>query len=495
MRIVLYDADDRSHLADLKKQEYIGEAEFMMHELMRAKAQTLKLDLKNEKGKKTGAVILQAEQLKERLSSNIAILNIEGVGMKSHAGLFYRLLRSTETTFVPVYQSESIKGVKGGYKWRTVKIPTASLFRDDESKPLQIELYEYSSRGNHKLLGAHPFKFVSVLDTYKWDSPLGGIVFKNAEIQKRASFMDYIFGGCQISLAIAIDFTGSNGDPRTRSSLHYIDPATNQYMRAIHAVGSIVQEYDSDKNIPVFGFGAQVPGVSRVSHCFALNGSVFSPEVHGIDGVLAAYQKNLSKLGFSGPTNFAEIIRYMGDMAYWHVSNGLHGNYFVLLIMTDGQISDMNETIDEIVRCSTLPLSIIIVGVGNSDFSSMDRLDADINPLYSSKTNTYAVRDIVQFVPFNKYAQNPQELARKTLAEVPNQLVDYMTAMKIPPAFPNAPAGSFYSARQNAFLTKVGGHPENVAQLLQVGFPAEDVHSFTMALRSGYQNTLFCQTN
>eukprot|EP01022_Parablepharisma_sp_SALTPOND_P013375 TRINITY_DN1784_c0_g3_i2.p5 TRINITY_DN1784_c0_g3~~TRINITY_DN1784_c0_g3_i2.p5 ORF type:complete len:126 (-),score=8.20 TRINITY_DN1784_c0_g3_i2:1556-1933(-) len=72
MRIVLYDADDRSHLADLKKQEYIGEAEFMMHELMRAKAQTLKLDLKNEKGKKTGAVILQAEQLKERLSSNIA---------------------------------------------------------------------------------------------------------------------------------------------------------------------------------------------------------------------------------------------------------------------------------------------------------------------------------------------------------------------------------------------------------------------------------------
>ena len=43
----------------------------------------------------------------------------------------------------------------------------------------------------------------------------------------------------------------------------------------------------------------------------------------------------------------------------------------------------MQKTIDEIVRGSSLPLSIIIVGVGSEDFKSMNILDADDEPLYS----------------------------------------------------------------------------------------------------------------
>lgn len=46
-------------------------------------------------------------------------------------------------------------------------------------------------------------------------------------------------------------------------------------------------------------------------------------------------------------------------------------NYFVLLIITDGAITDMNQTIEAIYRASALPMSIIIVGVGDADFSGM----------------------------------------------------------------------------------------------------------------------------
>jgi vacuolar-type H+-ATPase subunit F/Vma7 len=38
--------------------------------------------------------------------------------------------------------------------------------------------------------------------------------------------------------------------------------------------------------------------------------------------------------------------------------------YQILMIITDGIINDLQKTIDEIVRGSELPLSIIIVGVG-----------------------------------------------------------------------------------------------------------------------------------
>ena len=53
------------------------------------------------------------------------------------------------------------------------------------------------------------------------------------------------------------------------------------------------------------------------------------------------------------------------------------------MILTDGIISDLEKTIDQIVRGADLPLSIVIVGVGNADFTSMDVLDADDKPLYS----------------------------------------------------------------------------------------------------------------
>ena len=49
-------------------------------------------------------------------------------------------------------------------------------------------------------------------------------------------------------------------------------------------------------------------------------------------------------------------------------------NYFVLLIITDGVISDMNETLAAIVHASTLPMSIIIVGVGQCCMMTSSRL-------------------------------------------------------------------------------------------------------------------------
>lgn len=58
----------------------------------------------------------------------------------------------------------------------------------------------------------------------------------------------------------------------------------------------------------------------------------------------------------------------------------------------------MDKVIDLIIRCTSLPLSIIIVGIGAADFSNMERLDGD-NGLYDSKGRK-AARDIVQFVPF-----------------------------------------------------------------------------------------------
>ena len=86
----------------------------------------------------------------------------------------------------------------------------------------------------------------------------------------------------------------------------------------------------------------------------------------------------------------------------------------------------MRQTVDALVAASDAPLSVIIVGVGNADFSAMEVLDGDGGVLKNSKFQS-AKRDIVQFVPFSKYAHSPSRLAAETLAEVPHQVVQYMS--------------------------------------------------------------------
>lgn len=136
------------------------------------------------------------------------------------------------------------------------------------------------------------------------------------EITQRPTFLEYIFGGCEIGLTVAIDFTGSNGDPSRPNSLHYKgDLERNEYLKAIKSVGNILQYYDTDKQIPVLGYGAVIRGVSNdTSHCFAVNGNIFDPEVDGIDGVVEAYTNAIKNVGLSGPTNFAPIMELVNEM-------------------------------------------------------------------------------------------------------------------------------------------------------------------------------------
>ena len=62
----------------------------------------------------------------------------------------------------------------------------------------------------------------------------------------------------------------------------------------------------------------------------------------------------------------------------------------------------MADTVSAIVYGSTLPFSIIIVGVGSADFTAMDQLDCDKGMLRDVRGHV-AQRDIVQFVPFRNF--------------------------------------------------------------------------------------------
>ena len=64
------------------------------------------------------------------------------------------------------------------------------------------------------------------------------------------------------------------------------------------------------------------------------------------------------------------------------------------MLLTDGVINDLQDTIDQIVKACYEPLSIIIVGIGSENFDKMNFLDADSVPLISSWGETMR-RDVL----------------------------------------------------------------------------------------------------
>lgn len=85
------------------------------------------------------------------------------------------------------------------------------------------------------------------------------------------------------------------------------------------AIGNILLNYDSDKFIPAFGFGAKIRfpqmRTNGVTHCFPLSGNDSQIEAFGIDGLMGMYANALMNVDLSGPTYFAPIIRNFINIA------------------------------------------------------------------------------------------------------------------------------------------------------------------------------------
>uniref|UniRef100_A0A669E6W3 Copine 7 n=1 Tax=Oreochromis niloticus TaxID=8128 RepID=A0A669E6W3_ORENI len=353
-----------------------------------------------------------------------------------------------------VYRTEVIKNNLNPV-WEPFKVSLISLCSCDEDRKLKCLVWDHDSRGKHDFIGEFYATFremqkISSGNKVSWDcmnpkykqkkrnyKNSGVVILTDLKLHRVYSFLDYIMGGCQIHFTVAIDFTASNGDPRNSCSLHYINPyQPNEYLKALIAVGEICQDYDSDKRFSALGFGARIPPNYEVSHDFAINFNPEDDECEEIQGVVEAYQNCLPKIQLYGPTNVAPIINRLAKVAAGDGNIKDASRYHILLILTDGVVTDMADTREAIVRASYQPLSIIIVGVGNADFTDMQILDGDDGVLRSPKGEP-VLRDIVQFVPFRDFkTASPAALAKCVLAEVPSQVVEYFSHKAISPMSP-----------------------------------------------------------
>jgi hypothetical protein len=76
-------------------------------------------------------------------------------------------------------------------------------------------------------------------------------------------------------------------------------------------------------------------------------GDPANPFCQGVAGIEAAYRKAITSVQLWGPTNFAPIINHVARFARAAVNQ-----YYVLLILTDGAITDLSDTKAAIINVS-----------------------------------------------------------------------------------------------------------------------------------------------
>ncbi|XP_061179726.1 copine-3-like [Saccostrea echinata] len=458
VKIEVYDLDNAT--SELTDDDFLGKVECNLAQIVSRNPFSSALQ-KNDGTPAEGSLIsIRSEEVREggeHVFLHIGATKVDNKDFLGKSDPFLEISRQvSDGSWQVIHRTEVCKDTLNPV-WRPFELAVHALCGGNKTQQIQFSCSDYDSDGSHDLIGSFTttiteleqaagsgkelqYPFINPKKKYKKDKKNSGVAhITQIKFFRMPNFLEFIYGGMQINFTVGVDFTGSNGDPNQPDSLHFVDMAgnPNQYMQAIMAVGSVCQEYDTDKLFPALGFGAKLPD-GTVSMEFALNFNPTNPYCAGINGVIEAYRNAIQNVQLWGPTNVAPIIyhvaRFAAQAQKEEADKGAHA-YYVLLLLTDGIITDMDQTRDAIVYASGLPMSLIIVGVGGADFSDMNFLDGDGGVLKATNGRP-AERDIVQFVPFRdfqKYGSSGADLAKQVLAEVPQQVVKYYTMRNISP--------------------------------------------------------------
>ncbi|KAF2617794.1 hypothetical protein F2Q68_00041546 [Brassica cretica] len=135
--------------------------------------------------------------------------------------------------------------------------------------------------------------------------------------------------------------------------------------------------------------------------------------VVGVDGILSAYSIACTDVAQSRPIQFSGVVNRAVDI----VSASPHKKYYVLLIITTGAPTDMPATVEALLRGAELPLSVLIVSLGDADLAELE------NELFAQG----GIRDFVKFGSLSDVIDG------RLLTAIPKHFISHIRYKRIDP--------------------------------------------------------------
>ena len=271
---------------------------------------------------------------------------------------------------------------------------------------------------------------------------------------KCPSFRDFENSGLNYKLSFAIDCSGSK--QKNAGGLHDLNAeGQNVYTWAIRDIGELLTSglgADRISEIRSFAFGgpANDPNAVNPHERYAL--STKSTQCHQISDVVDQYV-TFTKIPFTrsnqpATTNFAPFLRFFNDSKVVVKENiqqvGNDGmkmtdpTYNILVILTDGEVSDKNETNQALYELSLKPVTVIFVGIGadgNTKFKDLAVYDTAVNGkgVLRVEKQLHLARHSTVLFPYLYYVKSLHYLKIKMVRTIAKQLVEqFFLANKFP---------------------------------------------------------------
>lgn len=243
-------------------------------------------------------------------------------------------------------------------------------------------------------------------------------IIKVSSLKKDFTFTQLLVSGLDFSIVFCIDFSEKSGcRKKFRHQLN--DKRMNLYQSLCTNFYNILHYYDRDRLIPIFGINGQ-PYESKITkQFFPLRETLkesFSKNVMGLNEI---YEKSVNHIKEGDemvvtPSIFKLLETSRKEFKY----NIL--NYFIAIYVIRNQMEDLDMLIHSFKDLSSEPLSVVIIGIGESEEEFMDL------KLRLKETQTDFCKKSILFFFYNssKY-ENIEDFCYSCLNHLPQEILKF----------------------------------------------------------------------
>ena len=329
-----------------------------------------------------------------------------------------------------VYESE-ISDNNSKIVFNDVKIPLNELAADNNLEDNHIEI-DFKDIMHSNDLGKFKSS-ISQLFENDIDFDLKGNS-KAKIICRRKNFhslLDYLERDLHLSTTIFIDFSevGEN------NYHHIMDDNETIFEKLMKNFIDILAPYNEEPFFPIYGFGFKEKEKFKAvyePYMFPINKKIEAPSIN-ISDIKKIYNAFINAIDFGKQkTDIDLIVKKFNGIVKADIDDYDINEYNILLIFTNSDISNEKEFVNDLIISSSLPISLVIVGLGKGPFTKLENVDEQFLNLKDDEGNK-PQRSCFKFVSFNKYSKNFQSTAKKSLFDIPEEMVEYLGIKNIEP--------------------------------------------------------------